>query len=183
MRELATQKNVTHALRSLAAELERRIAPETPKTPTLLIATDEFAVTTERCLTLLRDAMQQSPPRIAPALDRAAALGHTYPFACDRLETDAAGATATLEELANLGLLQRTLANRVHTCPACDHCQVNFREQCTRCQSIDLSIERVLHHFRCGYTGIESAFQSGGEDKWEAPILRAKKSRHVVASI
>lgn len=159
-KELAAQRGVTDALRSLARELERRALPDETR-PRDLDATDEFAASTERCLALLRDAMQESPPRIAPVLDRDAPLGHTYPFACERLQTDARGATDTLEELANLGLLQRTLANRVHVCPSCENCQINFREQCTRCSSIDLSIERVLHHFRCGYTGIESEFKSG----------------------
>jgi hypothetical protein len=165
---LGARLGVTAALRSLAAQLDRDAGSDAPRS---LDATEDFASSTERCLRLLRDTMQETPPRISPTLDRGAPTGHAYPFAAQRLGTDQADTTETLEELANLGLLQRTLANRVHVCPSCEHCQINFREQCTRCASIDLSIERVLHHFRCGYTGIESEFRSGTD-------LACPKCRH-----
>ncbi|MEM6570881.1 MAG: hypothetical protein AAF957_20885 [Planctomycetota bacterium] len=171
VRELAAQRGLTSALESLVSELERRVLPYAPQEPgpgvgsgvgsDLGGGTSGFASSTKRSIQLLHDAMQLNPPRIAPELDPAAPLGHSYPFASERLEADVETTLATLEDLADLGLLQRTLANRVHLCPSCERCQINFREQCTRCSSIDLSIERVLHHFRCGYIGIESEFRSG----------------------
>ncbi|MEM9378562.1 MAG: hypothetical protein AAGB93_01340 [Planctomycetota bacterium] len=165
VRELAAQRGLTSALESLVSELERRVLPYAPEPPAGATGSTEgvsgFASSTKRSIQLLHDAMQLNPPRIAPELDPSAPLGHSYPFASERLEADVETTLATLEDLADLGLLQRTLANRVHLCPSCERCQINFREQCTRCSSIDLSIERVLHHFRCGYIGIESEFRSG----------------------
>ena len=162
VREIAAQRGVTSSLESLVADLERRADSVAHREPDEAeAAAGTFASSTERSLRLLRATIHLDPPRIAPALDPAAQLGHTYPLACEHLDTDASGAHEMLESLADLGLLQRTLANRVHLCPACERCQINFREQCTRCASIDLSIERVLHHFRCGHIGIESEYQSG----------------------
>ncbi|MEM9803595.1 MAG: hypothetical protein AAGA20_24980, partial [Planctomycetota bacterium] len=162
VRELAAHRGVTSALESMVAEIERRVLPDLPAAGLApLDGADGLAASTANAILLLRDAMQQNPPRIEPELDPTAPLGHAYPFASERLEMDAAEVVVALEELADLGLLQRTLANRVHLCPSCEHVQINFRETCTRCESIDLSIERVLHHFRCGYIGIESEFRSG----------------------
>ncbi len=116
-----------------------------------------------RRVALLRALLSNNPARLQPELDPTAPLGHRYPFAEEILELGPGPTVQALEELSDLGLFQRTLQNRVHVCSSCEECHLNFREECPRCDSIDLKVERVLHHFRCGYTGIESEFGSGLE--------------------
>ena len=116
-----------------------------------------------RRVNLLKALLARNPSRLEPELDAKAPLGHRYRFAEEVLRMDAGPAVKALEEMSDLGLFQRTLVNRVHVCSSCEECHINFREECPRCDAIDLKVERVLHHFRCGYTGIESEFGSGLE--------------------
>lgn len=191
VRDLERRQMLTDALERLAAELDRRlvptqsaaVSPDVARVPAAngedsvpdagsqdqaigepAGAGSDFASIIERKLALLTAVMRLDPPRLEPTLSPEASLGHVYPVARDALRDigQREGRThAILEELSDLGLLQRQLINRIHTCPKCERCQINFREQCPRCRSIDLRIERVLHHFRCGYNGIESEFGNG----------------------
>jgi len=51
--------------------------------------------------------------------------------------------------------------DRVNLCPRCDHTQINFRESCPKCGSLNIGDEPTIHHFRCAYVGRESEYQRG----------------------
>lgn len=164
--ELRNQQSVTATLEALSLELERRILAA----PVALAAGQacppcgiDGGTKAGRSLGLLAALLSHNPSRLAPELDPTSPLGHRYPFADEKLAMEPGDTIRALEELSDLGLFQRTLVNRIHVCSECERCHLNFREQCPRCDSIDLKVERVLHHFRCGYTGIESEFGSGIE--------------------
>ena len=114
-------------------------------------------------LALLREALARPDVGITPQLSPFAATGHGYPIADRTLGVQTGEARSGLEELAELGLLRRELHNRVHVCPKCNRCQLNFRETCQNCDSLLLHIERLIHHFACAYIGLESEFVRGIE--------------------
>ena len=114
-------------------------------------------------LALLGEALSRPDAGIAPQLNPFAAIGHGYPNADRTLGVQTGEARTVLEELAELGLLRRELHNRVHVCPKCNRCQLNFRETCQNCDSLLLHIERLIHHFACAYIGLESEFVRGIE--------------------
>ena len=90
-------------------------------------------------------------------------MGHSFADIEESLSLERGGGIDTLEELADLGILHREFLNRVNLCPKCACCQVNFRETCPVCQSLDLDVERILLHFACAYSGVESEFEHGLE--------------------
>lgn len=124
-----------------------------------------------RKIDVLRHALQVGSFGLVPQLHPGAPLGHAYPAVEDILRVPPGHAIDVLEELCDLGLLKRKLHNRVHSCPKCRCCQINFRETCDTCDSIDLSIERLIHHFACAHIGLELEFVDGMD-------LRCPKCRH-----
>lgn len=68
-----------------------------------------------------------------------------------------------LEDLANVGLLRRQFAHRLHQCDSCESHRLHVFESCTSCGSGYLDEESVVHHFSCGAQGPESRFLSGHE--------------------
>ncbi len=97
-------------------------------------------------------------PRLEPALDARSRNGHCFPLLEREFGLPGERGFELLEELAELGILERSPFNRVHLCPRCRHCQLNFQETCPHCGSIQLSSQRMLHHFRCAHVDLESAF-------------------------
>lgn len=114
-------------------------------------------------LSILRSVLESDTGEIVPRLSSVAPSGHAFPEIEGPLGLSVGGAFELLEDLADRGLLDRTLHNTVHLCPHCSHCQINFRECCPVCDTIDVRIEGLVHHFRCAYVGVESEFQSGVE--------------------
>lgn len=108
-----------------------------------------------RALLGMRDGVLQPEP------DPHAPLGWRFARIEEQLELERGGGVEVLEELADLGLLKRELAGHVHVCTKCRHFHVNYRETCPGCSSVDNEVERLLHHFHCAYTGLESEFQRG----------------------
>jgi hypothetical protein len=155
----ARPRGLVEAMRALQASVEHCIdtvddlargAERTSATPT------------PKRLELLRWLLQRGDDAIVPCPDPRAPLGHSIEEV-DRLLGVAPGfGLGTLEELADLGLLARSLENVVHACASCGTWQINFRETCPACRSIDLDSERCLVHFACAYVGLESEFLSDG---------------------
>jgi hypothetical protein len=98
---------------------------------------------------------------LEPWPDADALGGHAWPEVDEILGLPLGGGRGVLEQLADLGLLERELFNRIHLCPGCASCRINFRETCPACESIALQDEGLIHHFACAHTGLESDFESG----------------------
>lgn len=112
-------------------------------------------------LAVLRALMGLSHPRLRPVLDHRAPLGYAYASVEHALGLEPGGGVTVLESLADLGLLERELHACVQVCPRCAHFHVNYRETCVSCHSMNIEVERLIHHFHCAYIGLESEFQSG----------------------
>jgi hypothetical protein len=98
---------------------------------------------------------------LEPWPDADAIGGHAWREADEILGLPLGGAQEVLEELAGLGLLERELFNRIHLCPCCSSCRINFRETCPDCASIALQTDGLIHHFACAHCGLESDFERG----------------------
>ena len=122
---------------------------------------DGYSLAYAQRLAVLRALIEEDDALIRPERDPASPLGHRYGWVEEVLEIAPGEGREVLEDLADKGLLQRELHNWVHTCPSCRTWHVNFRETCPFCGSIDLDLERLIHHFPCAYVGLESEFQQG----------------------
>jgi hypothetical protein len=98
---------------------------------------------------------------LEPWPDADALGGHAWRGVDEILGLPLGGGRDVLEELADFGLLERELFNRIHLCPSCSSCRLNFRETCPACESIALQTEGLIHHFACAHGGLESEFRSG----------------------
>lgn len=82
-----------------------------------------------------------------------------------------------LRQLLNQGYIRRTrFIERLHICPNCHRSNLLFFESCPKCQSSELRMEHVIHHFRCANIAPESSYESDGE-------LRCPKCRHLLRHI
>jgi len=69
---------------------------------------------------------------------------------------------SVLERMGDIGMVKKTLYERVVSCPRCAAPRdVFLRFKCTQCGSIEISIGRMIEHLQCGTIHQESAFQVG----------------------
>jgi hypothetical protein len=131
---------------------------------------------TQRKLLLLRYLLVRTGFELAPIRDPFASVGYTFPLAQALFEQVPGRELEYLEALDEAQLLVPRLLDKVNTCPQCHHTQINFREICPECRSLDIREESTLHHFRCAYVGRESEFRQ--KDKLFCPKC-TKEVRHI----
>ena len=115
----------------------------------------------ERALVLLRLLLQRPSGTIEPEPSPFAPLGYECPVLVTEGGSEIRPELGALEELAGMKLLDRTLVDRVNTCPDCGRCQLNFQERCPVCSTLDLRCEPLVHHFACAHSGPQSDFERG----------------------
>lgn len=118
-------------------------------------------------LELLRALARNRCEHIVPELDIAANMAHSYPAMTGILQSKN-GTTVILEVMADLGLLQRRVTNRIHCCPLCMDYRINYREICPKCGSIEIIKTPMLHHFACGLVSPVSQF------RWKEELICPK---------
>jgi hypothetical protein len=92
-------------------------------------------------------------------------------FGVDRLpkypiETEGAERTSVegplLQRMADVGIVTEELFERSLYCPRCaSPSNVYLRFKCTQCDSIDITINKMIEHLQCGTIHQESAFRVG----------------------
>lgn len=127
-------------------EVHRNIAELTDQSEKLILKTLQFAYTRERNLT--------------PYADRFSPLGYQIPFLRSIIsDQDLIDFFNRLIKLENKSLLKSTIHDKINLCNSCLSSYLNFHETCSKCSSLDLSYENLIHHFRCAYIGPETDFQ------------------------
>lgn len=66
---------------------------------------------------------------------------------------------AALDQWAQLGVLHKSVAQRIKSCPECDAVST-VGNGCTQCGSARLEYKKLVHHFACAYVDDIEAFQS-----------------------
>jgi GGDEF domain-containing protein len=145
-------RQIAEAVEHLAAASPREDGSDEPQNPI------QYSKGYLAKLAVLRALLEMEDPVITPTLDPVAPRGHACAPIDKALSVPAGESLRILDDLADLGLLERDLFNLVHVCPGCQRCQLNFRETCCECGAIDIEIEHLVHHFSCAYTGLESEF-------------------------
>jgi hypothetical protein len=135
----------------------QRLTEQNPQAPSI----QSHASTDHSRIGLLSSLLSGTDPVLLPELDAAAPLGHSFASVRSALGVSRGEDIEALEELADQGLLKRQLHNRIHLCPSCDGRQINFRETCPSCSSIDLELEPLIIHFACAHCALESDYRNG----------------------
>ncbi len=97
---------------------------------------------------------------LTPYRDRTSLVGYNIPFIS--LVTggnELVGYINKLDKFSSKSFLDGTLVDKVNLCNSCLSSYLNFHETCSKCSSIDLKYENLIHHFRCAYIGPESDFK------------------------
>ena len=67
-----------------------------------------------------------------------------------------------LQKMADMGMLTEELFERVVSCPTCGTpTNMHLRFKCTQCNSMDISLNRMLEHLQCGTIHQENVFHVG----------------------
>jgi diguanylate cyclase (GGDEF)-like protein len=93
--------------------------------------------------------------RLEPVISSIARIGYTYPEICEVLACGPGDELDFLEFLADIGCLNREIFDKVDLCPFCLQTNLRLRRLCPFCRSSLVVQKEVLHHFRCGWVGIE----------------------------
>ena len=99
--------------------------------------------------------------RIEPVASIEARIGYTYPEVCKTIHCKPGQDLDVLESLAEAGCLSRELIDKVDLCPYCLHSSLRLKRLCPYCRSSLIIRKEVLHHFRCGWVGIEDEAAQG----------------------
>ena len=133
--------------------------------------------TEENRLRVLTDIASSSPEtRIEPKASRTARLGYHFPRYSELLGCNPGEEIAVLESLADLGCLSRELFEQVDLCPFCLESDLRLRRLCPGCRSPLIVKKEVLHHFRCGWVGLQE--EAADETELICPKCH-KHMRHI----
>lgn len=140
-------------IKESAADINRKIkqvklnASNTNFQSALLLKTSQFLFT-------------RSQKILTPYRTRASNIGYGFPFLSSFYSsTEHVKLVRSLEEAMQDGIFKKTIVDKVNLCKDCDSSYLNFREVCPNCNSLDLTAESIIHHFRCAHVAPESDFR------------------------
>ena len=99
--------------------------------------------------------------RLSPTPSSSTRIGYHYPEIVTLIGASDGEEYAVLESLSDIGCLSRELVEKVELCPYCLHASLRLRRLCPYCRSTLIMRKEILHHFRCGWVGIEEEAASG----------------------
>jgi GGDEF domain-containing protein len=117
-------------------------------------------LTEEAMLGFLKRMLDTGVKKIRPVIDASMTSGYYYPAAVESFGRSPYH-TIALEQMVSQGVLTRTLVNRVRGCTTCGAAQLNYREVCPKCSSVDIVKTDTVHHFSCGHVGALNEFRDG----------------------
>jgi CheY-like chemotaxis protein len=113
---------------------------------------------------LLQYLEQNKITEVVPVGKKEAKLGYEYPEAAKVVQPEVVGGEIeALEELAEKNYLNRVTYDVIHVCPWCGHHDLNFRDICPQCKSIEVRSVNVIVHIKCGYRALEYEFNQNGK--------------------
>jgi len=91
--------------------------------------------------------------------NRTSNIGYSFPLVEDMsIESDPLHIIKHLNDYALQDYFSQQPVDKVNICYDCHGSYLNFSECCTKCNSLDLKSEELVHHFRCAYVGPQSDF-------------------------
>ncbi len=113
-------------------------------------------------LGFLKRAIQTERRILKPVYDPELPAGFFYPQVAESFGPGVDDA-ALLEHLVALGMCRKQIDNRFRACPQCGGTHLNYRQTCPRCESLDFSIETIIHHFACGHMDSFENYNDDGD--------------------
>jgi len=101
-------------------------------------------------LAFLTYLIKENITELQPVLSPLKQEGYFYPAIGDFSE-HLENIDDYLEALAKQGFFSKRIQNRFRLCPHCNAYQINYREVCPACSSIDIVQGQMIHHFHCGH--------------------------------
>lgn len=90
---------------------------------------------------------------------RQSTIGYCFPLIEDMsIEADPLHIIKHMQEYAAQDYFSTQPVDKINICYDCHGSYLNFSECCTKCNSLDLKSEQLVHHFRCAYVGPQSDF-------------------------
>lgn len=95
-----------------------------------------------------------------PTPSRFSNIGYSYKLLEDlSIEKNKLRLLEILKKFTTENYLKTSLVDKVNACYQCEGTYLNFSERCTKCHSMDIKSESLIHHFRCAYVGPEGDFK------------------------
>lgn len=109
---------------------------------------------------LLTRFLSGEAERLEPVFD--AKVGYRYPVV-EAIVGDMVKAETFLNRLHDVGILDRSLYDKMLSCPKCDSVSVSVHYCCPYCKSFDIQKSSLIEHVKCGYMDVEENFSKGGK--------------------
>jgi len=87
--------------------------------------------------------------------------GFVYPLLEPLFSKRDSSILETLNFLHDQRILSGRFIQKAHFCSHCDSAFLNFMEACPQCNSNELEIDELVHHFKCAYVGEVSEYRQG----------------------
>jgi diguanylate cyclase (GGDEF)-like protein len=111
-------------------------------------------------LAFLEEVAKSGVHVIEPVSSPFKPTGHFYPDVL-KITGELENEEDYLDALSERGFFIKRLRNRVRLCDLCDSYQINYREVCPVCSSIDIVKGQMIHHFECGHVDSLESFKQG----------------------
>ncbi len=116
----------------------------------------ESILTEENALKVLSSISKHGESKpIEPLSHQGSKVGYYYPQIAQALGCRPGEEIRLLEWLSDLGCLSKQMCDQLDLCPFCLGADLRFRRLCPSCHSKHIARKDVVHHFRCGWTGLE----------------------------
>lgn len=109
----------------------------------------------------LKMIQDKEVPYINPEYDMTNPTGYTWKLAKEFFDTKNGNELEELNYLESKGVLESRFYDKILTCPFCAHHNLNLREVDPVNHSADIVLAPTIHHYPCGYVGIELEFLDG----------------------
>ena len=103
-------------------------------------------------------------------------LGFVYPVTCETSSDKEAGAVSKdcLENLAKLGILNKSFYDSVSSCPNCQSTIITLHTRCPICRSHNVEKTSLTEHIPCGYIDQREKYKDNHCPKCGEPLIESQ---------
>lgn len=110
---------------------------------------------------LIHMARSRATAKTDPIASSQTRVGYYHPAVAELMGCKAGEEYCVLETLAEMDCVARELVDQVDLCPYCLHDNLRLRKLCAHCGSSLIVKKDILHHFHCGWAGVEEEATKG----------------------
>jgi len=108
----------------------------------------------------LRKLAGEQPSELLPAFDHDCGYKFTV---LEEILDDTTEAENFLDQLTEVGILNRELHDKTILCPKCSSQRTSMRYNCPHCNSFNIEKSALIEHIICGYIDTEDRFKGDGQ--------------------